>query len=1291
MGGTGESQNPGVGVRWVHQRRKEELVAIAIEFGLGSEGLVEDLRKRLCAFIQTNNHTPETWARLAALEAQRPKMLEPPVEGDEPCCGGRVRRVSESDLGNARIREASQHRASGMDAPGTMAVPAIKLDRGVENGETGVEVFGASGNPRDQPDIGSSTEAKPPRVVAEQVRKWGMRYDGQADPLEFVELLEERAITYGIALDRMPRAASEIFVDRAARWFLTSGLRDVTWAVFKSGFLEFFLPPQYFERLEDQIRSRRQREGEGFKDYLIEIRALMHHAGYSTTRVLHRVYENAAPEYKLYVRRQDFSTLNQLTQMASEYESVKGQKAASAGRWPSTNPAPGGRPRNPFRTSPEVASAPVSGVPALPAPGRAFREGVPKCVGGILQTMRATGAEYPELLRLFQLGKRPVASPRSGSRRRQCSRDPTVRCPLVVEGGRIVATVEIGGKAMLATIDTGATRSFMSEDCVRRWAIQGEAQNVQARIRLADGSALEVVRSLKVDVGMTGKVVNMPLLIMPSLLDHVLLGMDFLCAMGTTVRCGNAELILETVEDPTAGPVGPAVGVEDLSRGIPPLEEGRPRRRGGRRRARKAPWSSHRPASSRARTDETSKTQTVQPNSSIMAKMAEGEAVAAVDLQANGRGATVRDMGPRVESSPRFARSGSPSMSAVGDTREDREDESPEAEAEWPEDLEPELKEFLEAELALFEGLQGVSHIAEHRIRLRDDKPLKQRYYPKNPAMQRVIDEQVNELIQAGAIEPSRSPHSAPIVLVRKKTGDWRMCIDYRQLNAHSIPDAYPVPRINHILERLRHARFISTLDLKHGYWQIPMAADSRECTAFTVPGRGLYQWRVMPFGLHSACATFQRALDTVIGPEMEPHAFAYLDDIVVIGATKEQHVANLKEVFRRLRAANLKLNRKKCSFFRKRLVYLGHVISAEGICTDPGKVEAIRNLKAPASCKELRQCLGMASWYRRFVPNFATLVQPMTELLKKGRKWSWGEEQEEALCQLKEKLTTAPVLACPDFSAKFVLQTDASDYGLGAVLTQTVDDQERVIAYASRKLLKAEMNYSATEKECLAIVCNLQKASKDQGRHYNLRRREWRPSLGSMVLLRQHQLSNAAEGFAAKLAPKFDGPYRVVKFVSPNIVRLAREGERRRRVANVMQLKPFFQDGNGEAEEAPLEDPGEATPGGNDIIVISDEEEPQPEAHVEDCDSDETQPRQSPRRGQRQRDPRRGRPNYGGRRQEERPRRYRHTVYHGTHRSVDRYDGLVVCMAVEYSTMFIEVPQARNSPSYVEEPPSPP
>ncbi|KAM8702351.1 hypothetical protein ACLKA7_007781 [Drosophila subpalustris] len=306
---------------------------------------------------------------------------------------------------------------------------------------------------------------------------------------------------------------------------------------------------------------------------------------------------------------------------------------------------------------------------------------------------------------------------------------------------------------------------------------------------------------------------------------------------------------------------------------------------------------------------------------------------------------------------------------------------------------------------------------------------------------------------------------------------------------------------------------------------------------------------------------------------EMEPHAFAYLDDIVVIGATKEQHVANLKEVFLRLRAANLKLKRKKCSFF--------------DVVTDHLALKWLNSIESPTE--------RIARWALE-LQQFQFDVH-----YRKGK-----------LNVVADALSRHPLGVC----------------------------QQAVEA----------------EPDCN----NLQKASKDQGRHYNLRRREWRPSLGSMALLRQHQLSNAAEGFAAKLAPKFDGPYRVVKFVSPNIVRLAREGERRRRVANVMQLKPFFQDGNGEAEEAPLEDPGEATPGGgeqehykpekpiklpfvmdrDDVIVISDEEEPQPEAHVEDCDSDETQPRQSPRRGQRQRDPRRGRPNYGERRQEERPRR---------------------------------------------------
>ncbi|KAH8236346.1 hypothetical protein KR032_010570, partial [Drosophila birchii] len=221
---------------------------------------------------------------------------------------------------------------------------------------------------------------------------------------------------------------------------------------------------------------------------------------------------------------------------------------------------------------------------------------------------------------------------------------------------------------------------------------------------------------------------------------------------------------------------------------------------------------------------------------------------------------------------------------------------------------------------------------------------------------------------------------------------------------------------------------------LCNGYWQIPVARDSRECTAFTVPGRGLFLWRVMPFGLHSAPAAFQRALDTAIGPDMEPLAFAYLDDII-------RHIA-----------------------------YLGHVISEEGIHTDSDKVAAIRELQPLTCLKELRRCLGIASWYRRFVPNFADFVEPMTSLLKKGKKWNWTPRQDHAFQVLKTRLTEAPVLVCPDFGQEFVLQTDASEYGIGAVLTQTIDGQERVVAYASRRSKSAERNYSVTEKECLAI-----------------------------------------------------------------------------------------------------------------------------------------------------------------------------------------------------------------------------
>ncbi|KAM8704707.1 hypothetical protein ACLKA7_009206 [Drosophila subpalustris] len=211
-----------------------------------------------------------------------------------------------------------------------------------KNPRMGVSARPGFASPRDQTGARSSSEVEPLWVIAKQVRKWGMRFDGQTDPLEFLETLQERAITYDIDIDRMPRVMSEILVDKAARWFLGSGLRDRSWSDFRDGFVKFFLPPDYLERLEEEIRSRRQCNGEGFKDFLIDIKVLMHHAGYSAAQELHRVYENAAPDYKLYVRRQDFSTLSQLTRMAAEYESIRDYGLyEEVGNGQGRNPVPG--------------------------------------------------------------------------------------------------------------------------------------------------------------------------------------------------------------------------------------------------------------------------------------------------------------------------------------------------------------------------------------------------------------------------------------------------------------------------------------------------------------------------------------------------------------------------------------------------------------------------------------------------------------------------------------------------------------------------------------------------------------------------------------------------------------------------------------------------------------------------------------------------------------------------------------------------------------------------------------
>lgn len=386
----------------------------------------------------------------------------------------------------------------------------------------------------------------------------------------------------------------------------------------------------------------------------------------------------------------------------------------------------------------------------------------------------------------------------------------------------------------------------------------------------------------------------------------------------------------------------------------------------------------------------------------------------------------------------------------------------------------------------------GCTTLVAHRI-ITDVEPIKQRYYPVSPAMMKHIDAELRDMLEKGIVEPSTSPWSSPIVMVPKKDGSWRFCVDYRKLNSVTTRDAYPLPYVSNILDKLRDARYLSSLDIKSAYFQVPLEESSKEKTAFTVPSRGLYQFKRLPFGLHNAPATWQRLIDRVLGMDLEPYLFVYLDDVIIVTQNFEKHIEVLTEVFSRLSSAGLTLNREKCQFCRTELRYLGYVVDQNGLHVDPEKINAILRIPTPGKVTEVRSIVGTASWYRRFIPNFSSIVAPLTELTKKNVKFHWSDRQEEAFRSIKEHLVSAPVLSCPDFSLPFIVQTDASGFGLGAILSQKHPEGEKVICYLSRSLTKCERQYSTTERECLAVVWAIEKLRPYiEGSHFTVVTDHW-------------------------------------------------------------------------------------------------------------------------------------------------------------------------------------------------------
>jgi hypothetical protein len=369
----------------------------------------------------------------------------------------------------------------------------------------------------------------------------------------------------------------------------------------------------------------------------------------------------------------------------------------------------------------------------------------------------------------------------------------------------------------------------------------------------------------------------------------------------------------------------------------------------------------------------------------------------------------------------------------------------------------------------------GSTDLVQHRIDTGLNKPFRQSLRPQARAHLPIIDKLLQDMQAQGVIEPCTSEWASNIVLVKKKDGSHRFCVDYRKLNDLTVKDAYPLPRIDTCLDSLEGSVWYSTFDLRSGFHQVRVDPRDVDKTTF-VCHRGTYCFPKMPFGLCNAPATFQRLMDlSMLGLNFQV-CLIYLDDIIVFSKDITSHLQRLELLFTRLREANLKLKPSKCHLLQKEVSFLGFTVSSRGVGTDASKISSIVDWPRPKNLRESRAFVGLCQYYRRFVPNFSTVAAPLHALTKKGALFEWNAACENAFRELKRLLSGADVLALLSESGGYILDCDASDQAIGAVLSQIQDGVERPICFASQLYNKHEKNYNVTRKELLAVVTFVKK-----------------------------------------------------------------------------------------------------------------------------------------------------------------------------------------------------------------------
>ena len=399
---------------------------------------------------------------------------------------------------------------------------------------------------------------------------------------------------------------------------------------------------------------------------------------------------------------------------------------------------------------------------------------------------------------------------------------------------------------------------------------------------------------------------------------------------------------------------------------------------------------------------------------------------------------------------------------------------------EWPPELALKFERMLMEHHHIFsldKNEIGCTDTAEHIIELMDDKPFKERFQQIAPPLLEEVRENLQDMLDGAAIRQSKSPWCNAIVLVHKKDGTLRFCIDFRRLNARTKKDSFPLPRMQETMESMVGARFFSSMDLKSGFWQVRMSEKSQQYTTFTVGSLGVYKFLRMPYGLCSAPATFQRLMQNCLGKLNLTYGLVYLDDVIVYSKMEEDYLCRLQAVFERFHEHGLKLKPSKCSFLCRQIMFLGHKISTDGMKPSTLNLKGIAEMAPPANYREVRHFLGMTGFFRRFIKNYARITKPLNDILEgeaskmKSEAITLPSEAMEAFEWLKMCCMTASVLAFADFEKEFQLETDASSEGLGTVLSQKQSDGKwHPIAFGSHELKGGEAKYHSSKLEFLAL-----------------------------------------------------------------------------------------------------------------------------------------------------------------------------------------------------------------------------